>query len=293
MLHQLRLGYTVRNGLIIVSTEEALANRAEVRVYRVPEGGAEDLAQLIPATIEPHSWRYTPVPAGLMGGSMPGGYGGAMAPGMSGAAGPHAMGGLAGGEGSGPMPGGAPGGAGMGGTGGFEEGGGVGSIRVFRGVLVVSQTPEVHQKIEKLLDDLEKVLPPQSRTPGTGMMSPHSAPGFGTTTPPGAGYPSSSGRTPNYPGSGGPPRYPGQSGSPRYPGAGAPGYPLQGDPAAPPAADEFVPPPDKPASGEPARGVPTSSGDGERVDTAPAAGGAPSGSSTTRELPRTPGKARN
>ena len=197
------------------------------------------------------------------------------------------------------MPGGAPGGMGMGGMGGLEEGGGVGSIRVFRGVLVVSQTPEVHQKIEKLLDDLEKVLPPQSRTPGTGMMSPHSAPGFGTTTPPGAGYPDSSGRTPNYPGSGGPPRYPGQSGSPRYPVRRSPGIrradirnrvtrqrlPQRTNSSRHPTSPH-------PASLLACRAATTPS-EGEHVGHCAAPGGSPSGGSTTRELPRTPGKARN
>ncbi len=122
------------------------------------------------------------------------------------------------------MPGGAPGGMGMGGMGGLgggglEEGGGVGSIRVFRGVLVVSQTPEVHQKIEKLLDDLEKVLPPQSTTSGTGMMGPLSSPGYGATR---------HRRVPDILARRdarriilvrrGRPRYPGQGGAPRYPG---------------------------------------------------------------------------
>jgi hypothetical protein len=304
MLHQLRLGYTVRNGLIIVSTEEALANRAEVRVYRVPEGGAEDLAQLIPATIEPHSWRYTP--AGLMGGGMPGGYGGGMMPGMGspqGAVNPVT------GEGGGAMPGGAPGGVGMGGSGGLGGGGGVGSIRVFRGVLVVSQTPEVHQKIEKLLDDLDKVLPPQSGTRGASMMGGPLAPAAFETTPTGPGYPGPSRPTPRYSGSG-VPQYPGQGGPPRYSGAGAPGYPQQSDTTADPAADVFDAPPDKPASGsgQPSPGAelpPPIRSEGEDVGRTPAPGESLGGGSATKELsgdgsgpvtkglPRSPGKARN
>jgi hypothetical protein len=245
ILNQIRLGYTIRNGVVIVTTEDALANSAEVRVYKVPDGGAEDLAQLIPATIEPHSWRYTPVPAGLMGGGMPYGRGGGMMPGMGSPQGPVNP---VAGEGGAAMPGGAPGGVGMGGFGGLEDGGGVGSIRVFRGVLVVSQTPEVHQKIEKLLDDLEKVLPPQSGTRGASTMGgPHSPPTFGETTPTGPGYPGQSRPTPRYSGSGSP-RYPGQGGPPRYSGAGAQGYPQQSDTTAGPAADVFDSPPDQPAS---------------------------------------------
>jgi HAAS domain-containing protein len=294
MLHQLQLGYTVRNGLIIVSTEEALANRAEVRVYKVPDGGAEELAQLIPATIEPHSWRFTPVPAGLIGGgAVGGGYIGGMMPGM---AGPQGIGTPAtGGEASG-MPSGL-GGAGMGGFGGLEDSGGVGSIRVFRGVLVVSQTPEVHQKIEKLLDDLDKVLPPQSQSTSTGMTNPDAAPGYGRMpAPQGTGYPGASTRTPRYPGQGGP-QYPGQNvpgGAPDYRGAGAPRYPQSSTAPRSTGEGESASPPIQPESGSGQTAVVTESAPsvfGEAADVEPS--GPARGGSTTKEPPRETGGGTN
>jgi hypothetical protein len=68
--------------------------------------------------------------------------------------------------------------------------GGPGSIRVFRDSLVVSQTPEVHRKIEKLLKDLEPVLakgpPPKPETAGdaaAGEGSGYGATGYGTVAP--------------------------------------------------------------------------------------------------------------
>jgi hypothetical protein len=124
VLRQANLGYRIRNGVVMIASEQDVQSQTEARVYRVPEEAAMELLTLIAETIEPHSWRDDPQ----------------VRPGM-----------FRGGGGGGMM-----GGPGMGG--GVVEAGGPGSIRPFRGVLVVSQTPEVHEKIEKLLKDLEPVF---------------------------------------------------------------------------------------------------------------------------------------
>jgi hypothetical protein len=144
----------------MVASEQDIQSQTEVRVYELPLGGVEnglslagELADLIPATIDIHSWQTTPQAHGQTG------YGG---------------GGFA-----------APGG---GGVGGAE---GVGTIRVFRGTLVISQTPEVHQKIEKLLDDLSKTgaLNPQRLQDLHAAEPPQDAGGYGSAGPGGARSP--------------------------------------------------------------------------------------------------------
>lgn len=180
MLRELRLGYRVRNGVIVVASEEDLHSRTEVRVYRVPDGMgmAEELAALIPATIDDESWREHIVQV-HPGGRRSAGYGAA---------------------------GGGYGAAGYGGVGmesGEAVGGpqGVGTIRVFRGTLVISQTPEVHQKIEKLLADLDRAgaMEPQRRPDGPregdrgGYGGPPQASPFGEPVQPGYGQTGSEG----------------------------------------------------------------------------------------------------
>jgi hypothetical protein len=147
ILRQAKLGYRLRNGVILVASAEDVQSQTEVRVYELPVGGyedgvglAEELAALIPATVEVNHWSEHPVVV-APNGSRQAGYGSMSAPGGVGIGGY----GAAGGYGS------------VGGSGELIEsvgGGGVGTIRVFRGTLVISQTPEVHQKIEKLLADL-------------------------------------------------------------------------------------------------------------------------------------------
>ena len=135
ILRELGLAYTIRSGVVMVASKSDIQSQTEVRVYPVTNG-AEELAQLIPNTIEPHTWRYIsnyPVPVVE----------------------PYA-----------PTPPREP--NAIGGVGALEEGG-IGSIRVFQGVLVVSQTPGVHQKIEKLINDLNSVL---SRRPQVGVTLP-------------------------------------------------------------------------------------------------------------------------
>ncbi len=129
VLRQANLGYRIRNGVVMIASEQDVQSQTEARVYRVPEEAAMELLTLIAETIEPHSWRDDPQ----------------VRPGM-----------FRGGGGGGMM-----GGPGMGG--GLGDAGGPGSIRPFRGVLVVSQTPEVHEKIEKLLKDLEPVFADMSK----------------------------------------------------------------------------------------------------------------------------------
>ena len=150
ILREHQLGYRLRNGVIMIASESDVQSQTEVRVYRVPDGMAEELAALIPATIATDNWREQ-VQMHVQGWRGPMGGGGGV--GMVG-------GGMAtGGAGMPGMPGGLGqaglGGGGMGGVVAEPAGGmGPGMIRVFRGTLVISQTPEVHQKIEKLIDDL-------------------------------------------------------------------------------------------------------------------------------------------
>jgi hypothetical protein len=167
ILRQLGLDYRIRNGVIMVASEQDIQSQTEVRVYELPLGGIEnglslagELADLIPATIDIHSWQATPQAHGQAG------YGG-------------------GGFGGGGFA--APGGGG--GLGG--ESSGVGTIRVFRGTLVISQTPEVHQKIEKLLDDLSKTgaLNPQRLQDLRAAEPPPGAGGYGSAGPGGARSP--------------------------------------------------------------------------------------------------------
>jgi hypothetical protein len=102
-LRPIQLAYTLRNGVVMVTSQSEIDAHPETRVYFVPEHSALELAQLIPSITAPNTWDIS---------------------------------------------------------------GGVGSMRVFRDSLIVSQTSEVHQKIEQLLKDLEPVLAKEpKRTP--------------------------------------------------------------------------------------------------------------------------------
>ncbi len=57
VLRELGLAYTIRSGVVMVASKSDIQSQTEVRVYPVTNG-AEELAQLIPNTIEPHTWRY-------------------------------------------------------------------------------------------------------------------------------------------------------------------------------------------------------------------------------------------
>jgi hypothetical protein len=211
MLRELSLDYRIRNGVIVVASEEDVQSQTEVRVYEVPEEDAHSLLMLIAETVEPDSWRPDPQ---VRPGNNPYGYGAA-----------------------------AP----QGGFGGVADLSGPGSIRAYRGVLVVSQTPEVHQKIEKLLSDLNRVLIDRPRrattaTPPPSETVPATQPGFG---PP--GQPPSSGGFVPAPGSPGTASG-GSSATPDLPttrGIRAPGgFGPNGPPgtSAPPTIDPANPP---------------------------------------------------
>jgi hypothetical protein len=212
MLRELSLGYRIRNGVIVIASEEDVRSQTEVRVYEVPEEDAQSLLWLIAETIEPDSWRPDPQ---VRPGNNPYGYGAA-----------------------------AP----QGGFGGVADPSGPGSIRAYRGVLVVSQTPEVHQKIEKLLSDLNRVLIDRPRRGAAGAAEPsglgdsRGSPGIPTIGYP--GQPSTSGTTP--PGYGSPhSRIPGRRPAGQPPTSG--GFaPVPGSPAATPGLPS-------PATGVPAR----------------------------------------
>jgi hypothetical protein len=147
------LGYVVRDGIIVVSTRQALADGQTVRVYNCRDllAAAETL----------------PPPAGA---GEPGSAGGP----PPGAAGPRPAGG-------GPRPPGTPFSVGSGGMGGFigggpatkaeqlqhvirttiapeswDIGGGSGTMEEFGGLLVVNQSEAIHDRIEKLLQMLRE-----------------------------------------------------------------------------------------------------------------------------------------
>jgi hypothetical protein len=269
MLRENQLGYRIRNGVVVIASESDIQSQTDVRVYRVPEGMAGELAALIPATIATDHWREQVQMQihGLGGaaGNMPGMMGGAAgAPGMP--AGPGATG-----EGFGGFGGGGIGG-------GFIAdpmgGGGSGMIRVFRGTLVIAQTPEVHQKIEKLIEDLTSAgaMEPQRGAAGYGAEGGYGrgTGGYGGSRAPadGAGY----GRTaPGYGATGG---IPGsglrESGRSRASGKRTEGSSSAEDAQAPdePSNSGAGPAEDRegPATGEPSAGSPP-------VDEAPGRGG--------------------
>jgi hypothetical protein len=68
MLRERQLGYRLRNGVIMIASESDVQSQTEVRVYRIPDGMAEELAALIPATIATDHWRE-PVRMNLLGGN--------------------------------------------------------------------------------------------------------------------------------------------------------------------------------------------------------------------------------
>jgi hypothetical protein len=225
VLRQHGLGYRLRNGVIMVASQADIQSQVEVRVYPVPEQDAQELAALIPATIDTNNWREHTVTTG--GGSQmrlpPGvGYGASRS-----------------GYGrSSPEPASTE----------TIGGGGAGTIRVYRGVLVVSQTPEVHQKIEQLLSSLESVLADRPRSAMPQPVGPHSGgprgPGYPEALPPHAersgsnvpGLPAELGNP--YPSE--PPRAatpsadrPSESPRPSVPTALPPSSPASADPGAP------------------------------------------------------------
>jgi hypothetical protein len=212
ILRQLKLDYRLRNGVVMVASAADVQAQTEVRVYRVREGMAEELAALIPDTIDAHLWSGHTVITDPRG-RRRAGYGSMDAP--SGGYGGGRYGSSAGGYGAG--------GPGEGEVAETVGGGGAGTIRVFRGTLVISQTPEVHQKIEKLLDDLTGAgaMDPQKRSDGPGVdrtgMMPGGPPQEAIAGESGYGQAGQSG----YGGTG----Y-GQTGQPGYgrTGRGQPGY---------------------------------------------------------------------
>jgi hypothetical protein len=161
ILRQLKLDYRLRNGVVMVASSADVQAQTEVRVYRVREGMAEELAALIPATIDANLWSEHTVFVDPHG-RRRAGYGSTGAMSSGGGYGAPGYGGSRGGYGAAPAPGEA-----------IESvgGGGSGTIRAFRGTLVISQTPEVHQKIEKLLIGLERAgaMDPQKRSDGPGV----------------------------------------------------------------------------------------------------------------------------
>jgi hypothetical protein len=189
ILREQQLDYRLRNGVIMIASESDVQSQTDVRVYQVPQGLANELAALIPATIATDHWRE-PVLMNILGGAPAGMMDAAGGTGMQGtgaAPGPGAAGmpGTGGGFGIGL---GGYGGGGLGAAAVISEpigGGGPGMIRVFRGTLVISQTPEVHQKIEKLIQDLASV----------GAMDPQPQRGaIGSSDTGGGGYGSGAGR---------------------------------------------------------------------------------------------------
>jgi hypothetical protein len=106
ILEPLQLAYTLRSGVVIVTSQAEIDADTETRVYQAPSQSTQELTQLISSTIAPASW---------------------------------------------------------------NSNGGLGVIHPFRDSLVVSQTPQVHRQIDKLLNDLEPVLakgPPKQATEG-------------------------------------------------------------------------------------------------------------------------------
>ena len=170
LLRQARLGYTLEDGILFITSAEMAQNKMVRKVYPVEELVGEDTGVLLGG------------PAPVMGGmgGMPGGLGG-MGGGFGGM--PGGLGGMGGGFGG--MPGGLggmPGGVGVmqGGppvTGGqlihvitmtvgrdtWSEAGGPGSIVYLPagGCLVVSQSSEIQDQIQTLIEELraaKKVL---------------------------------------------------------------------------------------------------------------------------------------
>ncbi len=52
----LELGYTFREGVIIVTTKEKLDEQLETRVYTVPADAADEIRDVVTATVRPASW---------------------------------------------------------------------------------------------------------------------------------------------------------------------------------------------------------------------------------------------
>ncbi len=159
---QLGLGYYIDDGIIIVTTRDTLDTHMEVRVYN-----CRDLLQL-PRMKRPAGTKPAAGGPGDAGPADAAG-GGALGGGVGGAGGFGA--GALGGIGGGPA------------LGGYDvelidvlrtnvkpdswsASGGPGDIAEYRGMLVVTQTPEVHRKIEELLEMLRLSVakePPATR----------------------------------------------------------------------------------------------------------------------------------
>jgi hypothetical protein len=158
LLRPIQLSYTLRNGVIMVSSQAEIDANPEVRVYYVPADSTHQLIELIPLTVAPTTWAAV---------------------------------------------------------------GGLGSIRPFRDSLVISQTSEVHQDIEKLLKDLEPAL---AKGPRKQAADGATGDGYGQTGQPGYGAVGYGGTSPGRYGAGGvQPGY-GQTGAGGYGSTSGGGY---------------------------------------------------------------------
>ena len=56
ILRPLQLAYTLRSGVVMVSSQAEIESHPEVRVYYVPADSTDELIQLIPSTVAPETW---------------------------------------------------------------------------------------------------------------------------------------------------------------------------------------------------------------------------------------------
>jgi hypothetical protein len=56
MLRPHQLAYTLRSGVVMVSSQAEIDSRPEVRVYYVPAHSTQELIELIPSTVAPETW---------------------------------------------------------------------------------------------------------------------------------------------------------------------------------------------------------------------------------------------
>jgi hypothetical protein len=138
------LGYEVDEGVLIIATRDRLHRRMVTRAYDVRDFLGGDVAAEVPTGGMPGAAGFGAAPGGGRMGPV-GGAGGGMPPGYT----PY--GGVADSEQSltalitetvEPDS--------------WNQSGGLGKLRVFRNVLVVLQTPDVHRKLERLLNDLRE-----------------------------------------------------------------------------------------------------------------------------------------
>jgi hypothetical protein len=151
LFRDLGIGYYIDDGIVIVTSKEVVDTRMEVRVYN-----CRDLLQLPRTKRTPSGKAAGPAAATGAPGTVDAGGAGAAAPGALGGFGGAGLGGLGGGV---EMPGGydvelidvlrtniMPD--------TWKPNGGPGDVAEYRGILVVTQTAEVHRQIEELLDML-------------------------------------------------------------------------------------------------------------------------------------------